>query len=347
MARLLMVAALMFAACQSAQALVVLQYHHISDTTPPSTSTTPEQFSAHLAFLAEHKFQIWSLPQLAQALRKGEPLPDKTAVITFDDGYISVFETAFPQLKERGWPFAVFINTDPHDEKLSSYMSWAQLREISDSGAAIANHTVDHAHLTERLPGETSSQWLQRIGGNIQRAEERIEQELNQNHKFLAYPYGEFNAPLKDWLRHQGYLAFAQNSAALSGDGDLQALPRFPLGGIYAESQFSIKMLSLPLPVISMTRQDERGVALADGVLSGDQLRPQLLITLDAALPALTCFASGQGVIPVKIDHKEKVNTYTVQAEKALPSGRSRYNCTAKHSESGRFYWYSQPWLRQ
>lgn len=343
----IVIAALFIVLCQSAQALVVLQYHHISSSTPPSTSTTVEQFSAHLEYLAEHKFQVWSLSQLAQALRKGQELPDKTAVITFDDGYISVFDTAYPLLKQRGWPFAVFINTQPHDEKLSSYMSWAQLREMSDNGVAIANHTVDHAHLTERLQGESQLQWLDRIGDNIQQAEKRIEQELGQYHKFLAYPYGEFNAPLKAWLKDQGYLAFAQNSAALSSADDLQALPRFPLGGIYAESQFSIKMMSLPLPVIAMTRLDENGVTLADGVLSRTQSRPQLVLTLDSALPTLSCFTSGQGAIALETDSKDKVNTYTIQAGKPLPMGRSRYNCTAREPKSGRFYWYSQPWLRQ
>ncbi len=186
------IAVLLLVLCQSAQALVVLQYHHISSSTPPSTSTRVEQFSAHLEHLAEHKFQVWSLSQLAQALRKGQELPDKTAVITFDDGYISVFDTAYPLLKQRGWPFAVFINTQPHDEKLSSYMSWAQLREMSDNGVAIANHTVDHAHLTEREPVAVVRSYRRQYSA----CRKTYWAGVGQHHKFLAYRYGVFNAPL-------------------------------------------------------------------------------------------------------------------------------------------------------
>ena len=53
------------------------------------------------------------LQELVDALRAGQPLPDRTAAITFDDGYISIYDTAWPLLRARGWPFTVFVNTEP------------------------------------------------------------------------------------------------------------------------------------------------------------------------------------------------------------------------------------------
>ena len=93
------------------QAAVVLQYHHISTETPASTSTSPEWFARHLNYLDEAGFDVVPLTELVEALRAGEPLPDKTAAITFDDGYLNNIERALPILEERGLPATVFMGT--------------------------------------------------------------------------------------------------------------------------------------------------------------------------------------------------------------------------------------------
>ena len=46
-------------------------------------------------------------------------------------------------------------------------------------------------------------------------AEATILKETGQSHRFLAYPYGEFNAQIKAMLVEEGYVGFAQNSGAV------------------------------------------------------------------------------------------------------------------------------------
>src|SRR5690625_4169900 len=87
--------------CAQLHATVVLQYHHVSDTTPPSTSVTPELFEQHLDYLAAEGFHVASLPEIVAKLKKDEALPDKTVVLTFDDAYSSVYDIAFPLMKAR------------------------------------------------------------------------------------------------------------------------------------------------------------------------------------------------------------------------------------------------------
>ncbi|HEX7762143.1 MAG TPA: polysaccharide deacetylase, partial [Cellvibrio sp.] len=87
-----------------ASAAVVILYHHVSDTTPKSTSISPAAFEAQMDYLAKNNFTVVPLLELTEKLRKGEPLPDKTVAISFDDSYASVYESAFPRLKKRGWP---------------------------------------------------------------------------------------------------------------------------------------------------------------------------------------------------------------------------------------------------
>ena len=101
----------LFALASHASALVVLQYHHVSDKTPKITSTPPELFEQHLAYLEKHRFNVLSIEKVAKLIRKGETLPRHAVVITFDDGFHSIYQNAFPLLKKRKWPFAVFVNS--------------------------------------------------------------------------------------------------------------------------------------------------------------------------------------------------------------------------------------------
>ena len=88
----------------SAHALVILQYHHIADDTPFSTSTKPEVFAAHLEHLAQSGFNIVSLSEHFSQQNEGDASANALEVaITFDDAYRSIFTEAFPLLRARGW----------------------------------------------------------------------------------------------------------------------------------------------------------------------------------------------------------------------------------------------------
>ena len=63
--------------------LVILQYHHVATNTPTITSTPPDVFAEHLAYLHQH-FNVVALPEAIDALRDGTGLPDKSVAITFD-----------------------------------------------------------------------------------------------------------------------------------------------------------------------------------------------------------------------------------------------------------------------
>ena len=82
----------------STWATVILQYHHISDSTPPSTSISPALFQKHMQHLLDKGYQVLALHEVAARLQQGESLPDQSVVITFDDGYDSVYTEAYPFL---------------------------------------------------------------------------------------------------------------------------------------------------------------------------------------------------------------------------------------------------------
>ncbi|WP_188152308.1 polysaccharide deacetylase family protein [Teredinibacter waterburyi] len=333
----------------NAQALVVLQYHHIDNETPAATSITPERFREHLAFLEQQHFRVIAITELPALLKAAKPsgsLPDRTAVITFDDGYSSIYEQAFPLLKARNWPFTVFVNSKPHDQKNPQYASWKQLREMAAEGATIANHSDSHQHMIRRLDGESAKQWLARQTHEIEFTEQRIRKEIGgPAAPFFAYPFGEYNNELVALLESKGYLGFTQISGPIAANSSPQLLPRFVFGGPYGRPQdFADKVMSLPFPLLDVLVSDEAGRPL-----NGSELPPavtvprlQLQSPILRLVRAAQCFASGQGQLAVALGG----SSLTTKANRPLSAGRSRYTCTAA-AGGGRFYWYSTLFIRR
>jgi len=341
------IAAAWLAPAVPASAAVVLQYHHVGTSTPPATSTAPDRFAMHLDYLEQAGFEVVGLQELVDAVAAGGPLPDRAAAITFDDGYRSIYEAAWPLLKRRGWPFTVFVNPAPHDNGSPLFMSWDQLREMSAGGATIANHTVNHPHLLEHAPGQDEAAWQRRVAAEITGAQERIREEIGFAPLLFAWPFGEYDAALLELLGELGFTGFGQQSGPLALFSDLRALPRFPFGGPYGDrDDFATKVESLPMPLAagagSVRLLSASGQPLGDAVLAAPA-RPVLMLQLAAGFDSgrLACYVSGQGRAILHVED----GWVRVQAERPLSEGRARYNCTAPSAETGRYHWFSQSWI--
>lgn len=329
-----------------APAAVVLEYHHISDKTPKSTSISPAKFNAQMDYLANNDFNIVSLVTLAEKLRKGESLPDKTIAISFDDSYATVYHAAYPLLKKRGWPFTFFVNTAAVSTS-SLFVTWDQLREMSRNGATIANHTMHHNHLPRLKNNETRSQWRYRTKAEIEQAQKTIEKEIGSAPKIFAYPFGEYDVDVQEILKELDFIAFGQQSGPLASPAkaqtDLQAVPRFAFGGSFTElDDFIMKVNTLPMPINRIQFFADKKHEINNLIVKqGD--RPYLVLDIKDKnlINKIHCFATGQGAASSEIiDGK-----LWVQAKQPLSQGRTRYNCTAASSGKGRFYWYTQQWL--
>lgn len=331
---------------------VMLQYHFVAEHTPRSTSVTPAEFAQHMAYLAEHDFTVLPLPELLERLRAGETLPPRSVAITFDDAYLSVYEEAFPILEARGWPFTVFVNTAAIDAPGRTFTSWAQLEEMQDSGATIANHSVSHAYLVRgdaAADRESDAAFRARMEAEIGAAEDRIEARLGVRHKLFAYPYGEYDDRVRDWVREHGYIGIGQHSGAIWSGSDFSALPRFPFSGDYAAmDQFVEKVRMAPMRVLEPETLPPQPLATKDA-------RPRLEFRVTAGTiraDQLACYASGQGRIETEVDVAPGdgggpgVVQVGTRAASPLPMGRSRYNCTAPQTTGG-WAWFSHPWLRE
>lgn len=305
---------------------VISVYHHVANTTAYSTSIAPKDFEAHLRLLAEGGFTVTPLPELLDAVLKSEAIAPKSVAITFDDGYESIYSTAFPLLRRYGFPFTVFVSTEPIDSQLRGYLTWPQLRELVAAGVTIGNHGATHDSVLKQSVQETQE--------NIESAQLRIDAELGPQPKLFAYPYGEFNSQAKQIVSDLGYRALAQNSGAIGPASDALALPRFPLAGRYAElSGARQKYATLAFPLTGESGLEPTSRAELDAL----QIRVSTQNWLEGTL---NCFDAGKLVKPTVEGHLISLRLEPEPAQ----TRRWLTTCTARHGESGRYFWYSQPW---
>ena len=93
------------------------------------------------------------------------PLPDRTVVVTFDDGYIGNYDFAYPYLKSQGIPATFFVHTDYVGVPTSKdHMTWDMLREIDRySQFSVESHTASHRNLTTLSDYEVREKWKRAI----------------------------------------------------------------------------------------------------------------------------------------------------------------------------------------
>ncbi len=324
---------------------VVLIYHHVAGDTPASTSVTPELFADHVRHLDENGFHVMALSALADSLRAGAEVPDRTVVLTFDDGYRSVLDAAVPLLRERNWPFTVFVCPDEIDRRAGPLLTWDQLREVAAAGGEIASHGLRHEFLQRRRGAETDAAWRERVRDELLRSQLRIAAEVGAAPGLLAYPYGEYDPPLQDIVRSLDWAAVGQQSGAVGPLSDLTLLPRFPMAGPYAAmDQFALKASALPLPVREATPASP---VLTPAAGEHGFPAPALRLKLqpgDYDPDRLAAYAGPLGRAEVHWIDKD-AGLVEIRAAGRLPQGRHRYNVTAPARDGHRHHWYSHLWI--
>ena len=144
------------------------------------------------------------------AWRRGEQgIPEKAAIISIDDGYLSGYNVAWPILKKFGYPFTMFVYTDyikGGPKSGGQSISWDQLAEMRDARVDIEGHTLSHPSLNSRS-GKTEEQYLAWLKSEIIGSKEILEKNLGIQIKAFAYPYGVHNETVRDVVKQAGYEA--------------------------------------------------------------------------------------------------------------------------------------------
>jgi peptidoglycan/xylan/chitin deacetylase (PgdA/CDA1 family) len=329
---------LMSALVPVASAATLFIYHRFGDTRAPSTNVSIADFTAHLQYLHEGGFTVLPVDEIVRRTEAGEILPEKTVGLTVDDGYVTFLTGAMPLLRQYGYPVTLFVQTETVGHR--GYLSWEQLAALAAEGVTIGNHGHQHLHFVNRTPGETEQAWRARIRQDIESAQQLFRRQLGLTPTLLAYPYGEYSLPVRDLVRELGFAAaFSQQSGVLDRTADLFAIPRFPIGGVYASLQrFQSLARMQRLPVSAITPVDPVWTATAPPVL-------ELNLDVGAVeVRQLRCYVQGANTCTVTA-RADNPGSFRVVADKPLAGRRNKYTLTAPLLTGGGWAWYSHLWV--
>lgn len=315
---------------QQEDSAVIIMYHRFGENNFPTTNVTLEQIDQHISELIKDEYNVIPLRDVIEAFKEGRKLPERTIAITIDDGFLSVYEEAWPRFKKAGIPITIFISTESVDDQYETSMSWDQIRELDkEELVEIGHHGHAHAHMPELS--------LEEAIKDIDIADEIFQTELGYIPDMFAYPYGEYSTELKKTLEDRNYLAtFAQFSSTATSSRGLKEIPRFAFNENYADmNRFKLIINSRALKVKDILPRTPN--------LTTNP--PAIGFTVESTVNNLASI----GCFPSHIDGAAKVTLLgetriEIRFDEPFPQGRSRVNCTMPGPDN-RWYWFGMPFF--
>ncbi len=210
----------------------ILGYHDFKERGGEAMVISAEKFRQQMQFIKDSKIPVIPLEDLVawQAGRKN--IPQECFVITMDDGWEGVYRHAWPVLKEFGFPFTVYLYKNYVNIGGRS-LSWAQIREMMASGlCTVGSHSVSHESMTARKgrDDEAYHEWLRH---ELVASKEFLEKNLGITCVSFAYPYGNYNAAIRDLGIAAGYTSLVTvNGSKVRWDTHPGDLGRFIIHGV-------------------------------------------------------------------------------------------------------------------
>jgi peptidoglycan/xylan/chitin deacetylase (PgdA/CDA1 family) len=206
---------------------VILTYHSISEGNSP-LHISPALFAEQMTWLGENT-KVSPLSQVVDALVNHHRLPERTVVLTFDDGYQDFHSFAAPVLHRLNLPATIFLPTgfcgstnswpgQPAWVKPQALLSWQQVTELSRDGFVFGAHSLHHPDLTTLSTADATHE--------IRDSKIELGQHTRQTIDFFAYPYGRWNSPVRAMVQEHYRAACSTGAGVVEPKADPFALPR-------------------------------------------------------------------------------------------------------------------------
>jgi len=321
---------------QTAQTIIFCYHRLVDKIRYPGTEITPAAFEAQMKELKDRGITVISMQDLLAWKRGEKNIPPRSAVVTFDDGWKSQYEVAWPIMKKYGYPFTMFIYTEGVRGGAlggGEAITWEQLGDMRDNGVDIEAHTATHQDLREghnimlastggkktrtKLTGPQYEQWVQ---NEVVGCKQLLEQRLGIKVNCFAVPFGNYNEHVKELARNAGYEAmFTVYGQPITFTSPMDSIGRYAIEANKPKVfEDAIKMIGASTsggaPVAEVGAKD-----LATQPADGETVRTALPL-IKANLSGIGQIepgsvqmrVSGLGVVPATYDPKTGAISYQV-----------------------------------
>lgn len=222
---------------------IILLYHDIGESDLYLT-VSREAFESQMQYLKRNGYNVLPLSTLAEYLRDKKEVPHKTAVLTFDDGYVSHLTMALPTLEKYGFHGTFFVATDTigkdidnSEHKPQAVLDEKSLQELEKSQyASVEPHSCSHKEFTS-----LSAQSVER---EVRESRVYLETLLKKTCNLFAYPRGAYDATSEKVLKDENFLAgVTVREGVVRTRSGIYALPRNTVHGYADMVEFKGKLM--------------------------------------------------------------------------------------------------------
>lgn len=241
--------------------LPVIMYHSVYGDMPQDYVITPEQLENDMKWLADNGYTSVTAQQIIDHTLNNYTLPQKSVLITFDDGFYNNLSVALPVLKKYKMHAVVSIvgrftdeyaENDPHSDSYS-YLTWNDISELTDSGCIeFGNHTYDmHSAIGRRkgcskMENESDDKYKSALTDDILKLQNAFSQHSHDKPLVFAYPFGCVSKESTDILKEIGFkMTFncREKGNYITRDPDcLFGIFRYNRNGNYSTEEFMTKI---------------------------------------------------------------------------------------------------------
>jgi len=222
---------------EGGRTLRVLMYHKVNNRPENPLSVPISIFDEQMAQLRELDYRVIDLEAVLAHYVDRQPLPPRSVLITFDDGYHDNLENAVDVLRRYGYPAVLFVPIGylddsyplPHEEHLARRglinrtLRWDELAELERGGIRVESHGISHRPLAALEVDEATRE--------IALSKLRLEERLGRPVHGFAYVKGSeahYRPVHLSLLRQAGYrIAFTSVSGANGPRTDPLRLHRY------------------------------------------------------------------------------------------------------------------------
>lgn len=208
--------------------VTILVYHRFAPVVQDAMTVRPATFRRHLDYLRRHHHAVIPLRALVAHLQgQGPAPPDRSVVITVDDGHESVFSEMQPIVREDRLPVTLFIY--PSAISNASYaMTWEQLAILRRTGLFdLQSHTYWHPNFHAERRRLSPSAYRAFIATQLATSRSLLAGKLGIETDLIAWPFGIYDDDLVAAARDAGFSAgFTIDRRTVSGRDDIMKLPR-------------------------------------------------------------------------------------------------------------------------
>src|ERR1044071_1625821 len=320
---------------QTAQVLIFCYHRLVDKIRYPGTEITPAAFEAQMKELKDRGITVISMQDFLAWKRGEKNIPPRSAIVTFDDGWKSQYEVAWPIMKKYGYPFTMFIYTEGvRGGSLGGgeAITWEQLADMRDNGVDIEGHSATHQDLREghtitlisggkrsrtKVTGPQYEEWMQNeVVGSKQLLEQRLGIKVN----CFAVPFGNYNEHVKEIARNSGYEAmFTVYGQPITFTSPMDSIGRYAIEAnkpkVFEDAVKMIATSSGGGTAVAEVGAKDLSTQPADGetVRNALPLIKANLSAVGAIDPgSVQMRVSGLGVVPASYDPKSGTVSYQV-----------------------------------